>query len=396
MSALPLPTTPLATIGVVGCGSISDVYFAAISRSPALTLKSVSARGMESATRQAARYGGEAVTFEAMLADPAVDLIVNLTPSASHFDLNRRILEAGKHLYTEKPFVLTLADAQALNRLAQERGLHIGSAPDTFFGAAHQAARALIDEGAIGQIVHGAAFVGHPGIEYFHPNPAGFYRPGSEPPYEIGPYYITQLVNLLGPVTQVLARSVRGPAERTVRTGPRQGEAFAVDVPTSFTAILTFKQGASFTLTLSLDVRKHARQPIELYGTKGSLQLCDPNFFGGIPLLSRDGGDWTEVDTSAFPLGTPNRPGHGGPRVVDYRGIGIVDMVVAMATGTPHRTGPDLVTHCTEVMEAIMRAASGEAGVEITTRCARPAPFTRDTDAAVLDLMRSPHEPVAI
>jgi predicted dehydrogenase len=389
-----MTAAPLLTLGVVGCGAISDVYFAAISRSPALTLKSVAARGMDSAVRQASRYGGDAVTFDAMLADPAIDLIVNLTPSSQHLELNRRILEAGKHLYTEKPFVLSLADAQALAALAEARGLRIGSAPDTFFGAAHQAARALVDEGAIGRPVHGAGFVGHPGIEHFHPNPSGFYQPGSEPPYEIGPYYITQLVNLLGPVESVLAHSARGPAQRTTRRGPRQGESFPVDVPTSYAAILVFEQGAMITLTLSLDVARHARRPIELYGTEGSLQLCDPNFFGGTLELSRAGGAWEQIDTADRALGTPNRDGLGGGRVADYRGIGVVEMAEAMASGRPHRTGLDLVSHCVEVMEAIMRAAAGEMHVAITTRCARPSPFARGRDDAVLALMRSPHEAI--
>ncbi len=389
-----MSAAPLATVGVVGCGAISDVYFASISRSPALVLKSVAARGMDSAMRQAGRYGGDAVTFEAMLADPAIDLIVNLTPSAQHLDLNRRVLEAGKHLYTEKPFVLSLSDAQALVALADARGLRVGSAPDTFFGAAHQAARALVDDGAIGRPVHGAGFVGHPGIEHFHPNPAGFYQPGCEPPYEIGPYYITQLVNLLGPVVSVSAHSANGPAERTTRRGPHAGESFPVDVSTSYVAILVFEQGTMITLTLSLDVARHTRRPLELYGTQGSLQLCDPNFFGGVVQVSRGGQGWEDIDTATMALGMPNRDGLGGGRVADYRGIGIVDMACAIANGRPHRTGLDLVCHCIEVMEAIMRAAAGEGHAAITTRCARPAPFSRADDAAVLSLMRSPHESI--
>lgn len=384
------------SVGVIGCGAISDVYFSSIARSPALTLTGVAARGMDSATRQADRYGGVAMTVDRMLADPGIALIVNLTPSAEHAVLNRRILEAGKHLYTEKPFVLLPSDADALLELAEARGLRVGSAPDTFFGAAHQAARAAVDAGLIGRPVHGACFVGVPGIEFFHPNPAGFYRPGGEGPYEIGPYHITQLVNLLGPVADVVARSAKGSDTRTVRVGPKQGTAFDVEVPTTFSALLTFVGGAVMTLTFSLDVRRHDRPSMELYGTEGTLYLSDPNFFGDAPRLSRGGGDWEELPIADRPLGRDNRSGFRGERRADYRGIGLVEMAVAMRNGRPHRTAPALIRHCVEVMHAIIASAGGAGTVTIASRCERPTPFDAVRDADILAEMRSPWDDVPV
>ncbi len=378
---------PLLTVGVIGTGSISGVYYARIVRSPALRLKSCASRSLDNAMRQARKFGCEAVRIEDMLADPEIDLVVNLTPSTAHFELNHRILSVAKHLYTEKPFGLSYEEAVELADLADTQGVRIGSAPDTFFGAGHQAGRALIDEGAIGRPVTGAAFVGVPGLEFFHPNPAGFYQPGGEPPFEIGPYFITQLVNLLGPICHVAAISANGPDMRTIRSRPLAGQSFEVGISTSFNALLAFVSGACVTLSMSLDVWSHTRQPIELYGTEGSLKLPDPNFFGGAPLLSRRGGDWQNIDISQRALSKATRKGHQGQDIADYRGVGLVEMAVALYHGREHRTNIGLIQHVTEVICGIMRAAKDRSSIPISTRCERPTPFLAGVDDEVIRLL---------
>lgn len=336
---------PLLTVGVIGAGAISDVYLSAIARSPAVELRSVAARGMGSARLKSARFGGQAVTVEAMLGDPGIDLVVNLTPAVEHAQLNRRILDAGKHVYTEKPLALTLGDGLDLVRRADAAGLRLGSAPETFFGGAHQAARRLLDSGALGTPVLGSAFVGFPGAELFDPHPSRFYQPGMEAPYDIGPYFVTQLVSLLGPVGWVAAKASRGRARRQVQVGPAAGTDFAVEVPTSFAALLGFDSGAVVTLTTSVDVWKHRRNPMELYCTQGSLTLADPNFFGGAQEYAPRGEEWRTLESAGEAFGAPNRTDHFNRPVADYRGVGIVDMAVALRDGRAHRTRPDLVLH---------------------------------------------------
>ncbi|AXB80490.1 Gfo/Idh/MocA family protein [Novosphingobium sp. P6W] len=383
-----VPLEPVRT-AVIGAGDISEVYLNTIDRSPALTLCGIASGSMTSAHEKAERYGVEARTLEALLSDTSVELLVNLAPGHAHDEINERIIAADKHLYTEKPFSISVTKAAKLVQEAERRGVMIASAPDTFFGAGHQVARRVLDSGGIGKPVFGISTIGHAGVEQYHPSPASFYRPGGEPPRDIGPYYIAQWVNLLGPVRSVYASSARGAAERTVLRGPTAGTQFPVDICTTYSAVLTFAE-ATVSLVTSLDMANPAPHQNHCYGSEAALVLPDPNFFGGEPFLLRRGLDPKPVPLDGLPFGAPNRTNHAGLAVADYRGVGLLDLAIAHRRGTKHRTSAAFILHICEVVEAIMASArSGEARA-IETQCRRPdaVDFPRDTD--LIALMPSP------
>jgi predicted dehydrogenase len=382
-------------VGVIGVGDISTVYLNAIDRSPALSLRAVAARQVGRAEAAGKPYGAPGTSVEAMLADDGIELVINLTPCDQHEYLNRMIIAAGKHLYSEKPFALSARVALELAQMAERNGVLVGGAPDTFYGSAHQAARTLIDSGAIGQPVFGLSFVGLPGLEHFHPNPASFYRAGGEPPYDIGPYFITQWINLLGPVRQVYASAGSGASERTIRRGPLAGTSFPVEVPTSFNAILEF-DSASVGLALSLDVAVPTLRPGELFGSGGTLTLADPIFFSGDPVLFQPQAGRSTVPTDDRPFSTPNRLNHFGLPVADYRGVGLVDLAIAIRKRTDHRTSPQLLIHAIEVMEALVISGRERAAVPLRTSCTRPAPLDRDRDALLIEMTPSPFDAGAL
>jgi predicted dehydrogenase len=328
----------------------------------------------EAAEKKAREYGVEAVSFERMLDDPEIAIVVNLTVPLAHAEVSHRAIAAGKHVYSEKPFAVTFSEARELTTAARAKGLRLGSAPDTFFGAAHQAARRAIDEGRIGRVVAGAVCFATPGMEGWHPNPGFFYRRGGGPVLDIGCYPITQLVNCLGPVESVIAHASRGRATRTVTSEPRKGEVIEVEVPTTVNGALAFANGANVAFTASWDVWKHARLPIELYGTEGSLLNPDPNFFGGQVRVSERNGDWRELAIDRHPFGKPTRRNNAGVEVADYRMVGVLDMACAIVRGRPHRANGDLALHVLEVMEALERSSVEGRQIRIETICERPDP----------------------
>lgn len=384
------PADPVR-VGVIGAGDISDVYLRMMVRSPALDLVAVAARDVERAGAKAATYGARGESVSGLLGDPSIELVVNLAPAASHDQLNRAAISAGKHLYSEKPFALSAETAQGLAALAEKSGRLVGGAPDTFYGAAHQAARAALDAGEIGAPVFGTAAVGHPGIEHFHPDPEAFYRPGGEGPLDIGPYHILQWVNLLGPVRRVACAGALGAGAREIRRGPRAGLTFDVDVPTSFSALLWFETG-HVAISFSLDVADPRAAPAELHGTHGIIELADPNFFGGAPRIRRAGVAPYPLDTAAHAFGVPNRTNHGGIAVCDYRGVGIVELAMAARGLGTHRANAGLITHVTEVATALVAAAREERVIDLVTRCERPAPLgAGGHDALLRALAPSPY-----
>ena len=365
-------------VGILGAGAIAPPYYAAIAAWPQLALVACSSRTMTSARACAEKYGLAAVGFDELLADPAIDVVVNLTPAQAHFETSLRILQAGKHLYSEKPLATRFADGATLLAAAAERGLRIGCAPDTFMGSAHQQARAAIDSGAIGVPVAGAAFLGSPGVERWHPHPEPFYAAGGGPVADHAPYYLTQLVNLLGPVASVVAQGTMPSSTRTLHNPARAGEIIPVEVLTTANAVLGFGGGASVTMTMSWDIARHQRAPIEIYGSLGTLLLPDPNWSDGeVRLLTGDGGS-SLLDHSHRPFHDPTMITFQGPSVGYYRLCGLADMADAIAQGRPHRAGAELALHVLEVIEAIRIAAETGARVPIGSRCARPEPVRDD------------------
>ncbi|MBV9813746.1 MAG: Gfo/Idh/MocA family oxidoreductase [Acetobacteraceae bacterium] len=362
------------TIGIVGCGNISDAYLRGAARSRMIRVKSVADIRPEAAAAKAAEYGVQAVGVDALLDDPEIALVLNLTIPAAHAPMDLRIVEAGKHAYSEKPLAVDLAEAEQMLLVAKARGVRVGCAPDTFLGAGHQACRRAIDAGRIGTPVAGAiAFLSH-GSEHWHPNPEFFYKRGGGPVHDMGPYYITQLVNLLGPVARVSAEASIGNAWRSISSEPLAGQTIAVEVPTTVNGVLAFSSGANVAASLSWDVWRHGRPPIEIHGTEGSLLNPDPNFFGGTPQVTRRDGEWETLPIERHPFGVPTRKTRAGADVADYRIVGLLDMVAAIGTGRPHRASAELALHVLEVMDAFALSSREGRHVAIRSTCERPAP----------------------
>ena len=370
-------------LGIIGCGNISDAYFQGAARSALVRVKACADLRREAADAKAGQYGVAALTVDELLADPEIEIVINLTVPLVHAAVGLQAVAAGKHVYSEKPLAATLADARALARAAAAAGVRIGCAPDTFLGGAHQACRRVIDEGRIGRVVGGAAAVISRGMEMWHPSPEFFFKPGGGPILDIGPYYVTQLINLLGPVKRVAAVTTKGYPTRTVTSEPLAGQVIQVEVPTTVNGALEFANGANISLTASWDVWKNRRIPFEIYGTEGTLLVPDPNFFGGAPQVSAQGGDWQDVDIAAHPFGAPNRPLRDGRLVADYRIIGVLDMAVAIRDGRPHRASGDLALHALEVMESFGRSSAEGRHVVIESLCTRPEPVPLGADEAV-------------
>jgi predicted dehydrogenase len=363
-------------VGVLGCGNISDTYLTRSAEFDALEVVACADLDQARAEAQATRYGVRALSPEALIADAGIDLVINLTPPTTHAKVGLAVLEAGKHLYTEKPLGVTLEEGRALAAAAAAVGKRIGCAPDTFLGGGHQLARRLVDEGAIGRPVAGTiAFMTH-GMEHWHPNPAFFFQPGGGPVLDIGPYYVTAMVNLIGPVRRVSALATRGFPERTITSeGPRRGERIPVEVDTHVAGALEFACGTVVSLVTSWDVWAEQLFRLDLFGSEGTLLLPDPNFFGGASRLSRRGEPFEPVEPTGLPYASDNRVTTRGTSVADYRIIGVVDMARAIQEGRPHRCSGELALHVLEVLTALGRSAEEGRAVPIETPCTRPEPL---------------------
>ena len=371
-------------IGIIGCGNISTSYLKLAPLFGALDLKAVADINMDAARLRASEYPVRAETVDEILADPEVDVIVNLTVPAVHYEVSRRILMAGKHAYSEKPLVLTLEEGEDLRRLAASKGLRIGSAPDTWMGGSHQQARAAIDAGEIGRVIGGTAHVMGRGMEHWHPNPDFFFAPGGGPILDMGPYYITDLVQLIGPVKAVAAFANASYPQRTIGNGPRTGEVLDVTTPTNVHAILEFANGAAVTLGASWDVSKHRHANLEIYGEEGSLFVPDPNFFGGtVEIAGRDGA-LRDLTLDDHPFGKINQPDSAGTGRANYRCAGLADMAQAIAEGRKHRCDIDLAVHVVDVMTSILKAGESREWITLSTTCDRPAALSPDEARALL------------
>lgn len=363
-------------IGVIGCGNISDTYFR---NGPLLAdIEYVACADLrpESAAEKAARYGIEALDIEALLGRADIDAVLNLTIPAAHAEVSLRALDAGKHVFTEKPLAVTLADGRAMVEKARATGLRLGCAPDTILGPGTQTARQILDAGEIGEVIGGLATFMSPGMEDWHPTPDFFFRAGGGPILDMGPYYVAALANLLGPVSRVQAAGRVGRAERLVTAeGPMRGRTIPVEIFTTVNALLSFASGAEIALLLSWDAYHYDLRPIELYGTSGTLRLPDPNMFGGKVGVAAAGAPFREVDASALPFGADNRTSSLDASYLFscYRGLGLADMARAIRAGTPHRCGADLGFHALEVMLAIESAAADGRAREIASGFERPA-----------------------
>lgn len=350
-------------IGIIGLGNISAAYLKAAQNFPVLDIKAVADLNPAAAEARAAEFGLKAVSIDEIFADPGIEIILNLTIPKAHVEVGLRAIAAGKHVYSEKPLGVVFAEGKKLVEAAKAKNLRVGSAPDTFLGGSHQTARRIVDEGKLGQAVGGSAYFMCPGHERWHPNPAFYYEAGGGPMLDMGPYYITDLVNLLGPVARVSGFATMLRDTRTITSKDRNGEVIPVHVPTHVSGTLVFANGAVVQITMSFDVAGHKHVPLEIYGTDASLVVPDPNFFGGQVEVLEKGGEWTNIET--------DQPYADG----NYRSIGLADMAHAIVENRPHRANGDLALHVLEVMEAFETSSRTGQAVEITTPVTRPAPL---------------------
>ncbi|MCY1665056.1 Gfo/Idh/MocA family protein [Rhizobium sp. SL86] len=370
-------------VGIIGCGNISTTYLSLAPLFKGLKMLACADLNPNAAQLRAEEYGVKAQSVEDLLKNDELDVIVNLTIPATHFSVSKAILEAGKHVYSEKPLVLSLAEGEELRALAKAKNLSIGCAPDTFLGGAHQLARKYIDEGGIGRVTSGTCHVMSPGMEMWHPNPGFFFLAGGGPILDLGPYYIANLINLIGPVKRVAALTSMASPTRTITSQPLAGTVIPVETPTNIHALLEFVSGATITLSASWDVWSHRHNNMELYGTEGSIFVPDPNFFGGKVEASGKNKDIQPPEEWGHPFSKPNQESPQGPRA-NYRTAGLADMAMALLSGRDPRCSLDRTLHGIDVMTSILKSGQDGCFVDLATTCTQPAALGVDEALALL------------
>ena len=355
-------------IGVIGCGMISGIYLKNLTQvfhntrvvaCAALHPDRAQARAKEFNVPRACAVGE-------LLSDPDVELVLNLTVPHAHASVSLSALDAGKHVYLEKPLASCREEGKRVLETAGREALRVGGAPDTFLGGGLQTCRKLIDDGAIGRPIAATAFFANHGWEWGHPDPEFFYRPGGGPIFDMGPYYLTALIALLGPVASVFGSTMSTFSERVIASKPRTGQKIEVQVPTHVSGTLEFASGAVATILMSFDVWGHHLPRIEIHGTEGSLSVPDPNKFGGpVMLLKENEKEWREVPLS---FGYQE----------NSRGIGVADMVDAIATSRPHRASGELMYHVVDVAESLYDSSRNGKRQTVASSCPRPTPLAPD------------------
>lgn len=348
-------------VGIVGCGNISGIYFQAGRTFEILDITACADIIHERAQAKAEEFGCRAVSVPELLSDPEIAIVVNLTIPNAHASVAQAAVEAGKSVHNEKPLTITREEGRKLLSTAKEKGVLVGCAPDTFMGAGIQTCRKLIDDGWIGEPIGAAAFMTCHGHESWHPDPEFYYKVGGGPMFDMGPYYLTAMVNLMGPVRRVTGAARITFPERLITSQPKYGTRIKVDVPTHVTGIMEFATGAIGTIVTSFDVWAAELPRIEIYGTEGSLSVPDPNGFGGPVRIFRPGGQgWMEVPLT-----------HGYAE--NSRGIGVADMAYALRSGRPHRASGELAYHVLDLMHAFHDASSEGKHIILESSCERPA-----------------------
>ncbi|MGF7048544.1 putative dehydrogenase [Paenibacillus sp. DS2015] len=334
-------------VGIIGCGNISAIYLANFKNSPVVEVIACADLISERARSRAEEFDiGNVFKVEEMLAYPEIELIVNLTLPSTHAAIDIAALEAGKHVYGEKPFATSLEDGQRVLNIADERGLRVGSAPDTFLGSGIQTVKAAIDAGMIGKPIGATCFQMSGGPEDWHPDPEFFYEPGGGPMLDMGPYYITALVELLGPIYRISASAGIQIPIRTIGSGPKKGEHIPVRTATHFSGTIDFENGAIATMIASFDIRGGSNLPwMEIYGTEGTLMVPDPNFFNGDVKLRRAGAEEWELLSPIF------------ESAQNERGLGVNEMVESIRAGRDHRANGRLGYHVLEAMYAFQKSS---------------------------------------
>jgi predicted dehydrogenase len=369
---------PVQRIGIVGCGKISWIYLKNLTGTYGKRVKvnAVTDFIEERAVQVAKDYNLRYIkTTLELIQDPEVDIVLNITQPQVHHEVAMQTVINGKHVYNEKPLCVKRDEAAELLQTAKEKNVRVGGAPDTFLGPGIQTCRKIIDDGWIGRPVAVTAFMLNHGHEDWHPAPEFYYKMGGGPMYDMGPYYLTAMVSLLGPVARVSGSAQKGQAERLITSEPHNGIAIKVEVPTHIAGVLEFVSGAVGVIVTSFDVWAHSMPCIEIYGTEGSLQVPDPNYFRGeIKFRHSREKYWSEIPLI---LPAPDNPKdkEDWHLLNNLRGIGITDMAEAIDEGRPHRASAELTNHVLDVMHGIHDASASGKYYELKSSCQRPEPM---------------------
>ena len=374
----------MKNIGLIGCGNIAETYFRAQDYFNNIKFVACADKFPEVSKNCADQYNIKSLTVDEIIHDTNVDIILNLTIPQAHFEISKLALEAGKHVYSEKPMSIKYDEANELVNLAKDNNLYIGNAPDTFLGGGGQVARKFVDDGDIGKVMTGNFIFAFPGVQEFHPNPESWFQSGGGPVIDMGPYFFTTLVNLLGPVKNVRSRGKKFADQREYLVGPKKGKSFNVDISTSVMLDIEFANEAIVQGFISFDVQNHARNHMELYGTKGSLVVPDPNMFGGPVLLSRElGSEWQEFSVEDKYLGKTNIINHSGrsneaPKQSNYRGVGLSEMIYSIENNIQHRCNGNLALHVLDIIESTIIASETKKEVSLRSTCEQPKPLSEE------------------
>jgi predicted dehydrogenase len=359
-----LNTKAKTNVGIIGCGIISSIYLEAPSKFDILNFVACADIDMDRARAQAQRFNvPKACTVAELLADPDIDVILNLTIPKAHIEVGLAAIEQGKSTYSEKPLGINREQGKVLLDAAKVKNLRVGCAPDTFLGGGIQTCIKIINDGLIGEPVAATAFMLGHGPESWHGDPDFYYQPGAGPMFDMGPYYLTALIAMLGPVRRVTGSTRISFPERTITSQPKYGTKIKVNTPTHIAGIMDFASGAIGTIITSFDVWSHQLPRIEIYGTEGTLVVPDPNTFGGSVLIRKaQDSAWQDVPlTHAY---TENS-----------RGIGLADMLHGIVAGRAHRASGDLAYHVLDIMQAFHDASEQGKHIELSSTCERPAPL---------------------
>ncbi len=359
-------------VGIIGCGNISETYFNCQNIYNNFNLIACADIDTDAAKRSAEKFNVKAQSVDELLLNSEIDLIINLTIPSAHKEVIKNSLKAGKHCFSEKPLAMNFDEGKEIYELSKKQQLYVGCAPDTFLGAAGQRARQLLENNEIGEVVLGTFNIMSHGMEHWHPNPDFFFKPGAGPVFDLGVYYLTQLVNLLGPVKTISSISGTATTERIITSQPRNGERIKVETPTTLMGTLEFQNNAKVQFFCSWDVWKHKHSTIELYGLDGSMIIPDPNFFSGDILVSKKEEDWQKVNNDKMLLGVPNKVDNDGTMIANYRGIGLSDMIDAIINKRKARCSLDLAIHVLEIMEGILISSKNRQMYNLTTQPTQP------------------------
>ena len=378
-------------VGLIGCGHIAETYFRAHKYFNNFRIIKCADINHLAAKKCASTYKIKALSVKNLLKDKEIEIILNLTVPKAHFEVSKKALLNNKHVYTEKPMAINLKDGKELLKISKRKRLYIGNAPDTFLGGGNQKSKEILEKNFIGKINLGNIIFAYPGVQSYHPNPEPWFAKNEGGPViDMGPYYLTALVNLLGPAKKVWGSFMWNKKKRIIGIGPRKGRSIKVLCPTTYLGTIFFSNGAIIRFTLSFDVIAHHRNHIELYGSKGSILVPDPNMFGGsVYTCKKLGGTWKEHKTNKMFLGKINirqksLRANEAPINANYRGVGLAEMAYCIQNKKKHRCNGELSFHVLDIIQSIMKAARKRKRISIKSTCKIPKQFSNSEIRKIL------------